>query len=214
MDWVEHKIRKFHLHGSTQQRFRMGVISQPMGLVPSSKDYKALPWLVGYRNSASIQGSPHALAARYGYNGTIRITAQCSDRTMYETLCKGNELMSAEKREWIPPLLAAPCGVTVGGKRCEGSYTSSPKLWPDTKTTKHMKAPCIPSTDLSKNKQLLRVMTRDEELWNEIATKAKEERKVNTSRKENVRNVNLRLRNRKTLEKKEQSGHGKIVMLR
>lgn len=38
------------------------------------------PWFVGYQNTTSLQGSPNALASRYGFNGAIQITKQCSNR--------------------------------------------------------------------------------------------------------------------------------------
>ena len=216
MNRVENKRKNSRLYGNTQQRHRPGIIQQPMSLLHSEKEYsqkKTLPWLVGYQNSTSIQGSPFALAARYGFNGTIRITEQCSNRTLYES-----KLLPVEKREWIPPLLAAPCGVTIGEKRCGGNYMSSPKLWPDTSTlVEDMKTTSNntnTSSDYIKSKQLLRAITRDQQVWTEIAQKAKEERQIHCN-PENEKNVKWRLRTRSQhLDKKASSGRGKIVTLR
>jgi hypothetical protein len=38
------------------------------------------PWYVGYQNTSSVQGSPIGIAARYGYNGALKVTKQASSR--------------------------------------------------------------------------------------------------------------------------------------
>ena len=210
MHRFESKHQVSRIHGKAQQRLCTDIMTQPITLAHPEKHHaqkKSLPWLVGYQNSASIQGSPFALAARYGYNGTIRITAQCSDRSIYES----ENALSMGGREWIPPLLAAPCGINTTEKRCGGSYTSSPKLWPN-----HLIPPCrYTSTDEMKSKQLLRAVTREQELWNDIASKAKEERQAHCNKIQDHKNSKWKKRRiRNHEDKKHPSNRVKLVMLR
>jgi hypothetical protein len=179
-----------------------------------NKTNKKLPWLVGYQNSTSIQGSPSALAARYGYNGTIKLCSRCPNRMRFEFLQSENISESEQRileeklvsmcREWTPPLMAAP-----------HDYYSSPKLWPiqmETNRVMDIHKIGMNLTGHSKSKQLARALIQDQNLWTEITQKAKAERTPKERSKNNISSIRWKQKIRKEL--KEINNRGKIFTMR